>query len=60
MKIFLIVFIFIFSLCSNATEDNNSQTSCDLFFDTTTPCKYKNISINISMEKISGDEKALK
>lgn len=60
MKIFLTFFLFIFSAYSNATEDNNAETSCDLFFNTTTPCKYKNISINISMEKIADDEKLLK
>ena len=62
MRFYLITFVFAFSACSDTTEDKittvDSET-CDLYFKMSGPCVYKNIKVNVGVEKIASDEKLI-
>ena len=63
MRLFIFSFIFIFSACTDATENDKGvveDDSCDIFFKGIGPCVHKSISVNVGVEKIADDEQLLK
>ena len=62
MRLFFFIFMFIFSGCSDATEGKESiknTETCDIFFNVTGPCTYKNITVDVVVKKVASDEKFL-
>lgn len=63
MRLFLILFVFSFSACSDGTEGRITTVDseiCNLSFETLGPCVYKNIKVNVVVEKIASDEMLIK
>jgi len=62
MRLYLIPLMMIFSACSDATDTkitNADSETCIFNFTMLKPCVYKNIKINLVVEKISSDEKLM-
>jgi len=63
MRIFIFSLIFIFSACTDATENKkvtDAVESCDIFFKNAGPCLYKEINVEIEVKEIASDEVLLK
>ena len=55
MRLTVFLFFLIFSGCSSATENNAGKVSvetCDITFNMAGPCQYKQITVNMNVEKI--------
>jgi len=62
MKLYLVIFMFVFSGCSEAAEDKESISNteiCDIFFNEIGPCAYKDITVDVSVINLASDEKLL-
>ncbi len=62
MRLTVFLFFLIFSGCSSATENNAGKVSvetCDITFNMAGPCQYKQITVNMNVEKRASDEIAL-
>ncbi len=63
MRFFLILLVFSFSACSDGTEDRIPPVGseiCQLSFEMLGPCVYKNIKVNVVVDKSSSDEILIK
>lgn len=63
MRLFIFSLIFVFSACTDATENRKATEtveSCDIFFNNAGPCLYKEIKVDIEVKEIASDEVLLK
>ena len=62
MKLLIIIFMFVVSGCTDATEDKKSTAkseTCEISFKNIGPCVYGDIKVNLGFKKVATDEKIM-
>lgn len=62
MKILIIIFMFVVSGCTDATETKKATAKseiCEISFKKLGPCVYADIKVNLAFKKVATDEKIL-